>query len=116
MEITVQTRHLDIPDQLRAAAHEKAKHLERFLEGTQHAQVTFSRDHAARDDEYVTCEVVVVARGRLVRVRARGHAAKEALEAAMSKEALRLTRMQDRLVQRSRPRHGAPAKRTEPTD
>jgi len=32
MEITVQTRHLDIPDQLRSAATEKAQHLERFLE------------------------------------------------------------------------------------
>ncbi len=35
MEITVHTRHLDIPDQLREAAVEKAQHLERFLDGTQ---------------------------------------------------------------------------------
>ena len=50
MEITVHTRHLDIPDQLRESAVEKAQHLERFMEGTQLAEVIFSRDHAARDD------------------------------------------------------------------
>ncbi|MGA3214563.1 MAG: HPF/RaiA family ribosome-associated protein [Acidimicrobiales bacterium] len=117
MEITVHTRHLDIPDQLRESAVEKAQHLERFMEGTQLAEVIFSRDHAARDDGFVTCEVRVVARGRSVRVRAGGHLAKDALEAAMSKEAARLTRMQDRLVHRSRPRHGQAGERaTGPSD
>ncbi|MGO9582889.1 MAG: HPF/RaiA family ribosome-associated protein [Acidimicrobiales bacterium] len=111
MEITVHTRHLDIPDQLRAAAVEKAQHLERFLEGTERAHVIFSRDHATRDDGHVTCEVLVIARGRSVRVRAKAHLAKDALEAAMSKEAQRLTRMGDRLVHRSRPRHGASIQR-----
>jgi ribosomal subunit interface protein len=107
MEITVHTRHLDIPVGLRETAVEKAQHLERFLEGTQRAEIVFSRDHAARDDGHVTCEISVVARGRVVRVRAGGHLASTALEAAISKETQRLTRMQDRLVQRSRPRHGA---------
>jgi ribosomal subunit interface protein len=112
MEITVHTRHLDIPVGLREAALEKAQHLERFLEGTQRAEIVFSRDHAARDDGYVTCEISVVARGRVVRVRASGHLASAALEAAISKETQRLTRMQDRLVQRSRPRHGAADQRS----
>ena len=106
MDIAVQCRHLDIPAELREAAVEKASHLERFLDGTQRAEVLFSRDHAARDDGYVTCEVVVVARGRFVRARASGRLANVALEAALNKESHRLTRMKDRLVQRSRPRHG----------
>ena len=46
MEITVHTRHLDIPTGLRESAVEKAQHLERFLEGTQKAEIVFSRDHA----------------------------------------------------------------------
>ena len=74
MEITVQTRHLDIPDQVREAAIDKAQRLERFLDGAQQAQVVFSRDHAARDDGYVTCEVFVTGRGRSIRARARAHA------------------------------------------
>ncbi len=106
MEITVHTRHLDIPTALRESAVEKAQHLERFLEGTQKAEIVFSRDHAARDDGYVTCEISVVAHGRVVRVRSSGHLASTALETAIAKETQRLTRMQDRLVQRSRPRHG----------
>ncbi|HLN06105.1 MAG TPA: HPF/RaiA family ribosome-associated protein [Acidimicrobiales bacterium] len=106
MEIAVRTRHLDIPAELREAATEKANNLQRFLEGTQRAEILFSRDHAARDDGYVSCEVVIVARGRFVRARASGHLASDALEAAINKEALRLTRMKGRLVQRSRPRHG----------
>ena len=111
MEITVHPRHLEIPVALREAAVEKAQHLERFLEGTQRAEIVFSRDHAARDDGYVTCEISVVARRRVVRVRSSGHLASTALEAAISKEAQRLTRMQDRLVQRSRPRHGIAGQR-----
>jgi ribosomal subunit interface protein len=112
MEVTVHTRHLDIPNGLREAAVEKARHLERFLEGTQRAEIVFSRDHAARDDGHVTCEISVVARGRVIRVRSSGHVANTALEAAISKETQRLTRMQDRLVQRSRPRHGALGQRS----
>jgi ribosomal subunit interface protein len=111
MEITVHTRHLEIPVALREAAVEKAQHLERVLEGAQRAEIVFSRDHAARDDGYVTCEISVVARRRVVRVRSSGHLASTALEAAISKEAQRLTRMQDRLVQRSRPRHGIAGQR-----
>lgn len=109
MEITVQTRRLDIPDHIREAAVDKAQHLQRFLDAAQEAQVVFSRDHAARDDGHVTCEVLVVGRGRSVRTKATGHLPGEALEAAMDKAVQRLTRVQDRLVQRSRPRHGVPS-------
>jgi ribosomal subunit interface protein len=112
MEITVHTRHLDLPAGLRETAVEKAQHLERFLEGTQRADIVFSRDHAARDDGYVTCEISVVAHGRVVRVRSRGHVANVALESALAKESQRLTRMQDRLVERSRPRHGVASQRS----
>ena len=112
MDIAVRSRHMDIPAELRDAAVEKAGHLERFLDGTQRAEILFSRDHAARDDGYVCCEVVVVARGRLVRARGSGHLATVALETAMKKEAHRLTRMKDRLVQRSRPRHGTSSRRS----
>ncbi len=112
MEIAVRSRQLDIPNELREAAAEKANHLQKFLDGTQRAEIVFFRDHAARDDGYVSCEVLVVARGRFVRARASGHMANVALEAAMNKEAHRLTRMKDRLVQRSRPRHGTAGKRS----
>ena len=61
MEITVHTRHLDIPAGLREAAVEKGQHLERFLEGTQRVEIVFSQDHAARDNGHVTCEISVVA-------------------------------------------------------
>ena len=72
------------------SAVEKAQHLERFLEGTQKAEIVFSRDHAARDDGYVTCEISVVAHGRVVRVRSSGHLASTALETAIAKETQRL--------------------------
>jgi len=106
MQIAVRSRRLDIPTELREAAVEKAGNLTRFLEGTQRAEIIFSRDHAVRDDGYVSCEVVVFARGRFVRARAKGQSANIALEAAINKEGLRLKRMKDQLVQRSRPRHG----------
>src|ERR1035437_7681577 len=109
MEITVQTRHLDIGDQHRDSAVEKARHLERFLEGSQRAEILFSKDHAARDDGYVSCEVLVIARGRSVRARAKGHLSKDALEAGMSKEPRRRPRMQARLVHRPRPRRAEPS-------
>jgi len=111
MDVAVRSRHLQIPTELREAAVEKAGHLERFLDGTQRAEILFSQDHAARDDGYVCCEVVVVARGRFVRARGSGRLATVALENAINKEALRLSRMKDRLVQRSRPRHGVTGRR-----
>jgi len=106
MQIAVHGRHVEIGEDLRSLAAEKLVHLERFLDGTERAEVLFVRDHAARDDGHVSCEVTILARGRSIRSKATGHVPAVALEAAVEKEMHRLTRMKDRLVQRSRPRHG----------
>jgi ribosomal subunit interface protein len=107
MEISVHARHLEVPVEIRELAAEKVENLGRFLEGTDQAEVLFFADHAGRDDGHVCCEVMIVARGRFVRARAHGDQPTVALDAAIDKAAHRLRRMKERLVQRSRPRHGS---------
>lgn len=106
MNVTVHAKHVEVPQEVRATAEEKAEHLGRYLEGTDRAEVLFVADHVGHDAVRVSCEIVVRARGRFVRVRAKAAAPAAALELAVDKAAHRLTRMKERLVQRSRPRHG----------
>ncbi len=106
MNVTVHGRHLNLPSEVRALAAEKAEHLARYLDGADRAEVLFLEDHAGRDGGQVCCEIIVRAKGRFVRVRARGAAPAAALEVAIDKAGHRLSRMKERLVQRSRPRHG----------
>ena len=112
MEIAVRSRHLDISAELRDVAAEKASHLVRFLDGTQRGGGRLlSGPCGARRRLRVLRGRGGLSRPARPRARA-GTKRSVALEAAINKEAHRLTRLKDRLVQRSRPRHGTVGQRS----
>lgn len=108
MDIAVHGRHLELPDDVREHAAAKAGQLEKYLQGMERCEVLFSDGKRGHLGEPVSCEVRLVAGGRVVRAAAVGAKADEALEGAIDKAALRLTRLKKRLVSRSRPRHKVP--------
>jgi len=106
MDVVVLSRHFDLPDALREAATRKTDRLRRYLGGMERAEVCFSNAPVGRLSAPVTCEIVLEGHGHVVRAVGAGGRPTVALDAALDKAELQLTRLKRRLVGRSRPRHG----------
>jgi len=106
MEVVVLGRHLEVPDALRQAAARKTDRLSRYLAGMERAEVCFSNTPVGRLGDPVTCEIRLEGHGHVVRAVGAGGRPAAALDAALDKAELQLTRLKRKLVGRSRPRHG----------
>lgn len=107
MEIAVRGRHLELPETVREHALTKVEGLDKYLHGMERCEVLFSDGKKGRAGEPVSCELRLVAGGRVVRTAAVGSKPDAALEGAIDKAAHRLTKINKKLVHRSRPRHKA---------
>ncbi len=105
MEIVVNARRVEVPDDLRASAKRKIERLNRYLAGMERAEVSFSDGRPGHLAASVTCEIVMEGHGHVVRVSAAAAKPAAALEGAVDKAEHRLTRLKEKLVGRSRPRH-----------
>jgi ribosomal subunit interface protein len=105
MEVVVLSRRIDLPEELRDSAERKTQRLNRYL-GMERAEVCFSNTTVGRLGDPVSCEIVLEGHGHVVRAVGTGGRAANALDAALEKAALQLTRLKRKLVGRSRPRHG----------
>ncbi|MGA2208073.1 MAG: ribosome-associated translation inhibitor RaiA [Acidimicrobiales bacterium] len=107
MEIVVLARHLEVPDTLKQTATKKTERLSRYLAGMERAEVCFSKTPLGRLGKPITCEIVLEGHRHVVRAVGAGGSPASAFDAAVDKAGLQLTRLKQRLVGRSRPRHGA---------
>ncbi len=105
MEVNVHSKNVEVTDDLRQSAARKAERLGRYLAGMERTDVSFSDGRVGHLGGPVTCEVVVEGHGRVIRVVAVGSRPVVALNAAIDKAGIRLTRLKKKLVDRSRPRH-----------
>ncbi|HKH88362.1 MAG TPA: ribosome-associated translation inhibitor RaiA [Acidimicrobiales bacterium] len=105
MEVKVIGRHVEVDDDLRQSATRKTERLSRYLAGMERAEVCFSDTKVGHLGDPVQCEVVLEGHGHVVRASAAGARQSEALDAAVERAALQLTRLKKRLIDRSRPRH-----------
>jgi ribosomal subunit interface protein len=104
MDIEVHARHVEVADDIRKTATRKTERLGRYLAGVERADVFFSTCQSTRA-EAVTCEVVLEGHGHVVRASADSLRPEAALDLAVQKAELRLTKLKTKLVDRSRPRH-----------
>ncbi|MHB8243877.1 MAG: HPF/RaiA family ribosome-associated protein [Acidimicrobiales bacterium] len=105
MEIAVHGRRFELSAEVREHAAEKVEHLGKYLHGMERAEVLFSNGKKGHLGDPVTCELMMEGHGHIVRAAGVGPKPDAALEAAADKAAHRLTKLKDRLVARSRPRH-----------
>ncbi|MCA1690748.1 MAG: ribosome-associated translation inhibitor RaiA [Actinobacteria bacterium] len=70
MEFTIRSRHMDVPDALRTAAHEKVIRLTRHLDGWDTAEVHFLEERNPRISEKEVCEVTLRGHGHVIRAKA----------------------------------------------
>lgn len=107
MDITIRTRHADIPAPVRAAAEEKVTRLTRILNGMERAEIAFSEERNPRIAEKEVCEVTMFGHGHIVRARASAPEPLAAVDRVVDKLAHRMEKLKGKLVGRSHPRRPA---------
>ena len=107
LDVTIATRHTDIPPGVRRVAEEKLNRLTRYLDGFHRADICFVEEHNPRIHDGRVCEVALHNRGRVVRARAAGPDMVTAIDRVVEKLEHRLERLKGRLVERSQPRRAA---------
>ena len=107
MDVTVSSRHLDLPASLRAAAVEKIGRLDRFLEGMDRAEVHFEEERNPRIADKDVCEVTLDGHGHHVRAKVAAADPFAALDAAVAKLEHQLHTLKNKLQRRHHPRRPA---------
>lgn len=100
MQITFKSRNLVMSDRLKAVTSEKISRLTKYLEGMDHADVTFTEEKNKRIAAHEVCEVVLFGHGHYVRAKATAPDAFAALDLVIDKLAHQLTKLKGRVVTR----------------
>ncbi len=107
MEITIRTRHVEIPVPVREAAEEKVARLSRIINGMEKAEIRFAEERNPRIAEKEVCEVTIHGHGHIVRARAAGPEVLIAVDRVVDKLSHRMEKLKGKLVGRSHPRRPA---------
>ena len=96
MQVTVSSRHMEVPAALRAAAIEKIGRLDRFLEGMERGEVHFTHEASRRPLERQTCEVTLEGHGHHVRCKVNAADPLMAIDLAVEKLEQQLGKLKSR--------------------
>ena len=101
MQVTVSSRHTEVPDSLRSAAEEKIGRLERFLDGMDRAEVHFSEERNPRIPDRQVCEVTLEGHGHYVRCKVHAPDGFVAVDRAVAKLEHQLHKLKSKLKRRN---------------
>ncbi|HUQ62174.1 MAG TPA: ribosome-associated translation inhibitor RaiA [Acidimicrobiales bacterium] len=101
MEVTIQCRHVDLPDSVRAAAREKVSRLSRFLDGWDHADIHFSEERNPRISAKEVCEVTLRGHGHVLRAKAAAADSMSAVDRVVDKLEHQVDKLKTRLLKRN---------------
>ena len=101
MDITVSSRHVEVPPGVRSTTIEKVARLSKYLEGMDRAEVVFDEEHNRRIAQSQRCEVTMFGHGHVVRTKVAAKDQLAAVDLAVDKLEQQLTRLNRRLVSRS---------------
>lgn len=102
MQISVTSRNLDLPDAVKDKAVEKLSRAQRVFGRFINMEITFGEDSHARDDNTVTCDVVLHAKGQYLRASGTGPDALTAVDQAESRLTRQVRKLKTRLVDKPR--------------
>lgn len=105
MDVTVSSRHTQVPDNLRRVAVDKIGRLDRFLDGLERAEVHFFVLKNPRIAENQVCEVTLEGHGHHVRCKVAAPDGYVAVDRAVEKLEQQLYRLKTKL--KGKPRRGA---------
>jgi putative sigma-54 modulation protein len=100
VDVTVSSRHTDVPDGLRRITEEKIGRLDRFLDGMDRAEVHFSEEKNPRITDKEICEVTLEGHGHHVRCRVAAPDGFVAVDRAVEKLEHQLHKLKTKLMRR----------------
>lgn len=100
MQITFKSRNLVLTDRLKSVTSEKISRLTKYLDGMDHADVTFFEEKNKRIAAHEGCEVVLFGHGHYVRAKATSSDSFAALDLVIDKLTHQLTKLKGRVVTR----------------
>jgi putative sigma-54 modulation protein len=101
VQVTVSSRHTEVPDNLRSVAEEKIGRLERFLDGMDRAEVHFSQERNPRITDREICEVTLEGHGHHVRCKVHAPDGFVAIDRAVAKLEQQLHKLKTKLKRRN---------------
>jgi putative sigma-54 modulation protein len=102
LDVHLQSKDFQLPERLSEVTLTKVSKAARFFEGIASADVELSRAHNPRVPDPFTAEITSRAAGHTVRVEANGPTPEIAIDAAVEKFEIRLQRLKERLIDRTR--------------
>lgn len=105
MDVTVSSRHTQVPDNLRRVAEDKIGRLDRFLDGLDRAEVHFFERKNPRISDSQVCEVTLEGHGHHVRCKVTAPDGYVAVDRAVEKLEHQLHKLKTKLQSRPRRRH-----------
>ncbi len=121
MEVTIQCRHAEVSERVRALATEKVTRAGRQLEGWEHVEIHFSEERNPRIADREVCEVTLRGHGHVVRAKAAAPETLAAVDRVVEKLEHQVEKLKTKLLRRSHRRrplvqldgHGGPAEPVE---
>lgn len=101
MEVTIQCRHVELPESVRAAAREKVTRLSRFLDDWDHADINFSEEKNPRISAKEVCEVTLRGHGHVLRAKAAAADSMSAVDRVVDKLEHQVDKLKTRLLKRN---------------
>lgn len=100
MQVTVSSRHTEVPERLRVMAEEKIGRLSRYVDGLDHAEVHFSEHKNPRIADKEVLEVTIEGHGHHVRAKVQAADGYQAVDKAYEKLEQQLHKLKTKLTRR----------------
>ncbi len=101
MEVTIQCRHAEVPERVRALAREKVIRAGRQLEGWEHVEIHFSEERNPRIADREVCEVTLRGHGHVVRAKAAAPDTLAAVDRVVEKLEHQVAKLKTKVLRRS---------------
>ncbi len=101
MDVSVSSRHIELPEALRQTVVDKVGRLDRYLDGMERAEVHFSEEQNPRIAEKAVCEVTLEGHGHHVRAKVRAADGYTAVDQVVVKLEAQMARLKTKVQRRS---------------
>ncbi len=110
MQVVIRSRNIEVTERLRSVATEKVTRITKYLDGMDHAEITFFEERNPRIADQKVCEVTLHGHGHYVRAKATAADSFAAVDLVVDKLGHQLTKLKDKLVTKHHQRHHHPGK------
>ncbi len=108
VQVVIRSRNIEVNERLREVSTEKITRLVKYLDGMDHAEISFFEERNPRIAKSEVCEVTLSGHGHHVRAKASAGDAHAAVDLVVDKLIHQLTKLKDKLMTKHHQRHHHP--------